>query len=129
METAAALQLLLPTDKRNPSLSLYRDEADQTLHVYYGFELLEKVPADRKHPQYKLLVANLYNAGLKVAHLEEVFECDRKTMRGWGQALQSGDAERLKHALEGREGRRKLTPAIASFITLRGGVRPTSRPL
>ncbi len=34
METDDALQLLLPTDKRNPSLSLYRDEAQQTIHVY-----------------------------------------------------------------------------------------------
>ena len=119
METDAALQLLLPTDKRNPSLSLYRDEVHQSIHVYYGCELLERVPEDRQHPQYKLLVANLYNAGLKVACLEEVFEFDRKTMRGWGQALQSGDAERLKQALEGREGRRKLTPAIAGFITFR----------
>jgi len=119
METDDALQLLLPTDKRNPSLSLYRDEAQQTIHVYYGFELLEKVPEDRKHPQYKLMVANLYNAGLRVASLEEVFGFDRKTMRQWGQALQSGDGERLKQALEGREGRRKLTPAIAGFIEFR----------
>jgi hypothetical protein len=119
MESDHALQLLLPTDKRNPSLSLYRDEAQQSIHVYYGFELLEKVPEDRKHPQYKLMVANLYNAGLKVASLEEIFGFDRKTMREWGQALQSGDGERLKQALEGREGRRKLTPAIVAFIEFR----------
>ncbi len=119
MEVDSALQLLLPTDKRNPSLSLYRDELHQTIHVYYGCELLETVPEDRKHPQFKLLVANLYNAGLKVSRLEEVFEFDRKTIRGWGQALQSGDAQRLKQALEGREGRRKLNPAIASFIEFR----------
>ena len=72
MQTEAALPLLLPTDKRNPALSLYRDEDHKTIHVYYGFELLEKVPEDRHHAQYKLLVANLYNAGLKVASLEEV---------------------------------------------------------
>ena len=119
MQTDAALQLLLPTDKRNPALSLYRDEDHNTIHVYYGFELLEIVPQDRNHAQYKLLVANLYNAGLKVADLEDVFGFDRKTMRGWGLALRSGDAERLKRALEGRESRRKLTPAIVGFIELR----------
>ena len=119
MENDDALQLLLPTDKRNPSLSLYRHEGDKSIHVYYGCELLDKVPENRNHPQYKLLVANLYNAGLKVASLEEAFGFDRKTMRGWGEALRSGDAERLQRALAGREGRRKLSPAIVGFVRFR----------
>ena len=119
MQTDAPLQLLLPTDKRNPSLSLYHHEDHHTIHVYYGMELLEVVPDDRKHLQFKLLVANLYNAGLKVATLEDVFECDRKTMRSWGLALKSGDAQRLTRVLEGREAKRKLTPDISSFIKMR----------
>ena len=119
MQTDAPLQLLLPTDKRNPSFSLYHHEDHHTIHVYYGMELLEVVPDDRKHLQFKLLVANLYNAGLKVATLEDVFECDRKTMRSWGLALKSGDAQRLTRVLEGREARRKFTPDISSFIKMR----------
>jgi hypothetical protein len=119
MQTDAPQQLLLPTDKRNPTFSIYRQEDTHTIHVYYGLELLEVVPDDRNHPQFKLLVANLYNAGLKVASLETAFECDRKTMRSWGLALKSGDAEQLKRALEGREGRRKLTPVISGFIEMR----------
>ena len=116
MDTTCALQLILPTDKRNPSFTLWRDEAQQTIHVYYGFELMEVVPEDRQHLQYKLLVANLYNAGLKVADLEVVFQVDRKTMRAWGEALRAGDAQRLVQVLSGRQGRRKLTPEIQSFI-------------
>lgn len=116
METDYGLQLILPTDKRNPSLTLWRDDQGQTIHVYYGMEVLEVVPDDPEHAQYKLMVANLYNAGLKVAVLEEVFERDRKTMKAWGDALRSGDAWRLAQALAGRQNRRKLTPEIESFI-------------
>lgn len=115
METDG-LQLILPTDKRNPALTLWRDDREQTLHVYYGMELMEVVPDDPEHVQYKLMVANLYNAGLKVSSLEEVFGRDRKTMKAWGDALRSGDVRMLAQALGGRQNRRKLTAEIESFI-------------
>ena len=44
----APLQLILPTDKRNPSFSLYITGDEQAIHVYYGLELMEVVPATRK---------------------------------------------------------------------------------
>ena len=47
------LQLILPTDKRNPSLSLYLSADERAIHVFYGLELLEVVPADRAHVAYK----------------------------------------------------------------------------
>jgi hypothetical protein len=73
MNSTRALQLILPTDKRNPCFTLYQDDTEQRIHVYYGLELLPVVPADRQQVQYKLLVANLYNAGLKVTSLEDLF--------------------------------------------------------
>jgi DNA-binding transcriptional regulator YiaG len=89
------------------------------LHVYYGAELLEVVPEDRRHPAFKLLVARLYNAGVKGVALARTFQVDRKTMQRWGQALQSGDAEQLMRALAGRGGHRKLTPEIRAFARVR----------
>jgi len=75
------LQLILPTDKRNPSFSLYLSADEQSIHVYYGLELLEVVPADREHVAYKMLVARLYNARVRVRTLAEVFQLDPKTIR------------------------------------------------
>ena len=43
------LQLILAPDKRNPSFSLYFCADEATIHVFYGLELLEVVPADREH--------------------------------------------------------------------------------
>ena len=90
---APLLQPVLGTDKGNPIFSVYRQEgAAPSLHVYYGAELLEVVPEDRQHPAFKLLMARLYNAGVKGLALRQNFRVDRKTMRRWGQALQSEDA-------------------------------------
>lgn len=89
------------------------------MHVYYGAELLEVVPENRHHPAFKLLVARLYNAGVKGVELQRRFRVDRKTMQRWGQALQTGDAEQLVRALAGRGGHRKLTPEIRSFVRVR----------
>jgi len=114
------LQPVLGTDKRNPIFSVCRQAGTPAcLHVYYGAELLEVVPEDRQHPAFKLLLARLYNAGVKGVELQRHFRVDRKTMQRWGQALQSGDAQQLVRALAGRGGHRKLTPEIQSFIRMR----------
>ena len=114
------LQPVLGTDKRNPIFSVCRQGGiAPSLHVYYGAELLEVVSEDRQHPAYKLLVARLYNAGVKGLALQRHFQVDRKTMQRWGRALQSGDAEQLVQALAGRGGRRKLTPEIRAFVRVR----------
>jgi hypothetical protein len=115
-QSAGALQLLLPTDKRNPSFTLYLSGDEHDIHVFYGLELLEVVPAQREHIAYKLLVARLYNAGLRVKTLEEVFEVSPKTMRGWGQALRSGKAKDLARVLLGTETCRKRTAAIDQYV-------------
>ena len=114
------LQPVLGTDKRNPVFSVCRQAgAAPSLHVYYGAELLEVVPEDRRHPAFKLLLARLYNAGVHGLVLQRSFRVDRKTMQRWGQALQSGDAQQLLQALAGRGGHRKLTPEIRAFVSVR----------
>lgn len=116
METYTCGQLILGTDKRNPCLEVYQDESEKHLHVYYGFELLEVVPNDRESMRYKLMTAQLYNAGLKVKALEEVLLVNHKTMARWGEAVRSGDPEKLTQVLLGRQSRRKLSSWIEAYI-------------
>ena len=116
MKTNTCGQLILGTDKRNPCLEVYQDESEKHLHVYYGFELLEVVPKDRESMPYKLLTAQLFNAGLKVKALEEVLLVNHKTMRRWGDAVRSGDPEKLVQVLLGRQSRRKLSSWIEAYV-------------
>ena len=113
------LQLVLGADKRNPLVSVYQSEDSQTLHVYYGLELMEVVPDQREHMSYKLLVARLYNAGVKARTLQEVFQADRKTMKRWGEALLEGDPEKLIAVLAGRSRSKKITAEIEGFVRAR----------
>lgn len=119
LDSPEALQLILGPDKRNPCFCLYTDEEENQLHVYYGLELLERVPNDRDSPAYRLLAARLYNAGVRVATLQAVFGLDRKTLRTWGLALRSGDREWLAQVLAGRWGRRKFTVEMESYVRAR----------
>ena len=119
LEATTHLQLILGPDKRNPSFCLYTDAQEKELHVYYGLELLEVLPNDRDSPAYRLLAARLANANVRLATLEAVFGLDRKTMRTWGRALRSGDRDWLAAVLTGRWGRRKLTPALTSYVRTR----------
>ena len=119
IEQTLYLQQILGTDKRNPAFTFCRDAAGQQLHVYYGAQVLQVVPADKSHAEFKLLVARLYNAGLKVKTLVEEFGVSRKTMKRWGDALKSGDPDRLVQALRGRGGHRKLTLEIQSYVRMR----------
>jgi len=111
-------QQILGTDKRNPLFTVYCDKFEE-LHVYYGFELLEVVTADRENPNYKMLLGRLYNAGLNRRVLTETFHVDLKTIRGWGDALRCRDAEQLVRRLAGRRSGRKLTPQIEAYVRLR----------
>ena len=106
MDQLPPLQQILGTDKRNPVFTIYRDANEQILHVYYGGRLLEKVPDDKGDPEYKLLLARLFNAGVKAKALEDVFGVDHKTMKRWGSALKSSDPELLMRVLAGREANR-----------------------
>ena len=91
-------QLILGTDKRNALFTVYEweeDDGEEQLHVYYGLELLEVVPADRNAPSFKMLVGRLYNAGLSRRVLQETFRVDLKTIQHWAAALRSRNGEEL----------------------------------
>lgn len=110
------------TDQRNPVFTVYRAPKAPLagLPVYYGAELLEVVPEDRRHPAFKLLRGRRYNIGVKAVALQQSFGVDRKTMQRWGHALLSDDPEQLVRALAGRGGVRKLTPEIRAFVAAGG---------
>jgi hypothetical protein len=121
MRTTWTGPLLLGTDKRNPLFTVYTHEEGQEeyLHVYYGLELLEVVPADREDPNLKMLVGRLYNAGLKLGVLEQTFQRDGKTIQRWGRALRRRNAEELIRVLEGRQAGRKFSAAIQAYVRVR----------
>ena len=112
-------QLLLGTDKRNPVFTVYEEDSGERLLVFYGFELIEIVNNDSADPSFKLLLARLYNARVKLSTLCETFQVDPKTIRRWGKALLQGDAALLVRVLEGRGVCHKLTPAVENFARLR----------
>ena len=95
MESYHAHQLILPTDKRNPCFTLYATEDQQSIRVFYGLELMEVVPDDPDDMAFKMMVGRLYNAGVMVTTLEDVFKTDRKTIRSWGLAILSRDPDIL----------------------------------
>ncbi len=121
------LQQILGTDKRNPCFTVFRNGADELL-LFYGGELLETLPNDRDHAQYKLMVATLYNAGVNLRSLQETFRVAPKTMRCWGRALEDGDPLELARVLAGRQAKRKLTPEIQAYAKMRfSSIYPENR--
>jgi len=119
LQTPPTGQLLLGTDKRNPVFAVYQDDSGERLLVFYGFELIEIVNNDSADPAFKLLLARLYNARVKLSALCESFQVDPKTIRRWGKALLQGDPAELVRVLEGRGAAHKLTPAVENFARLR----------
>ena len=119
MDFHADCQLILPTDKRNPSLSLCLTKDGQSFQVFYGFECLEVVPNDPEHMAFRMMVGRLYNADIRTATLEEVFNLDRKTIRSWGLAILSRNPNLLARVMLGRAAKQKRTPAIDRFVVRR----------
>ena len=113
------LQPILGTDKKNPVFSVYKHQETDLLHVYYGLELFEVVPDDREDTRFKLMIAHLYNANVKIGALHKAFKVDPKTMKKWGNGLKSGDAQKLSDALAGPSARRILKPEVKEYIRIR----------
>ena len=119
MESYHSYQLILPTDKRNPSFSVYATEDEQQLSVFYGLELFEVVPNDHGQMAFKMLLGRLCNARVQITKLEEVFAVDRKTIRLWAGAILSRDPERLVRVLLGRDVNQKRSLAIDEYVVRR----------
>ncbi len=81
--------------------------------------LLEVVDDNPNSPSFKLLLARLYNAGVKPQSLLETFKIPYTSLRRWGEALKSDDSEKLIRVLAGHQHPRKLTPEILSFSQAR----------
>lgn len=110
------LQLILGADNGN-SFTLFKDNDNNKLHVYFGMGLYEVVENDKNNPEFKLLLARLYNSGVKVKTLIAQFGFSYPTYKRWGDALKSGDKERIYFAFSGQGGgNKKLKPDILAFI-------------
>ncbi len=110
------LQMVIGVDKRNPLFTIFRDLVRKEIQIYYGGALYEVISDNKEDPQFKIMLARLYNGGVCVTKLVENFGYSYPTIRRWGEALKSGDNERLYYALAGRSGHKKLNPEIISFI-------------
>jgi len=115
------LQQLFGVDKKSPVFTLWRTpEREPTeIHLYFGSELMEVVPDDRNSPQWKLMIARLFLAGIKSKKLTERCGPARTTIKRWADALVSGDPQRLVQALAGLGPKRKLTHEVRAFVEMR----------
>jgi len=66
-----------------------------------------------------MMVGRLFNAKVRRATLEDVFDVDRKTIRSWGRAIRSRDPELLARVLLGRGVNQKRTPDIDRYVIRR----------
>ena len=116
------LQKIIGVDKKNPVFTLWQDTGSSgCIHVYFGTELMEVVPDDRNNPQFKLMIARLYLAGIKGKKLTGMFGPARTTIKRWADALAGGDPERLLQAMAGTGPKRKLTVEVIAFVKMRFG--------
>ncbi|MBC8147037.1 MAG: hypothetical protein H8E98_03495 [Bacteroidetes bacterium] len=114
------LQQIIGIDKKNPYFTICKDPTNPGyIYVFFGAAIIEIVPDNKINPQFKLLVARLYNAEVKVTSLIKAFKIARTTMRRWGDALKSEDPKLLFRSLLGQGAPCKLTPEINSFIEVR----------
>lgn len=112
-------QQLLGIDKKNPVFSLSVNPHTNQIHCYYGLDLLEIVPNDKKHIAYKHLAGRLYNAGINLKKLCSVFGFDPRTIKKYGKAVLSDTPEEMIKILMGQEYHRKLTYEIQGYIKAR----------
>ena len=86
------------------------------LSLYIGLAEVERIPFDRDHILFKMLLGRMYNSKYKLDDLVEKFGPSHKTIRLWGKALLSSDLDYIRKVFAGHENKRKITPEIDGFI-------------
>jgi len=113
------LQAIIGTDKKNPHFTIIKDSKNKTILIYFGASLMEVVSDKPDNPEFKHMVARLYNAGVNRKSLTEHFGYSRGTIKRWAEALKSGDPRSIVHALAGQGAPEKLTTEIKSYVSHR----------
>jgi hypothetical protein len=90
----SGLQLIIGADNRN-DFTVYKDISNKQLQIYFGQGLYETIDDYKDNPEYKLLLARLYNSGVRVKTLIDNFGFSYPTYKRWGDALKSGDDQRI----------------------------------
>lgn len=120
MKNMIQFQEILGVDKKNPFFTICKDPSQpEKLLVFFGMSLLEVIDDTPDSPSLKLLLARLYNSGVKTQSILDSFSVAYTSLRRWGDALKSGDAQKLISILSGRQHPRKLTPEIINFSKTR----------
>ena len=66
MEKTIQFQEILGVDKKNPFFTICKDPSQpEKLLVFFGMSLLEVIDDTPDSPSLKLLLARLYNSGVK----------------------------------------------------------------
>jgi len=120
MENTVHFQEILGVDKKNPFFTICKvPEQPGKLLVFFGMSLLEVIDDIPDSPSFKLLLARLYNSGVKTQSILDSFSVAYTSLRRWAEALKSGDTEKLLTILAGRQHPRKLTTEIINFSKTR----------
>jgi hypothetical protein len=85
------------------------------LSLFIGLAEIERMPCDREHIIFKMMIARLYNGKYKLKGLVKTFKVSNKTIRKWGRALLSGDIPQIEKAFGGHNTKRKLTSEIEAY--------------
>ena len=111
------LQPLLGVSKSNPLLEVLiaPDRPDDFL-IHFGMHHLETVRRDPDSVLLKMAAGRFYNAGFDRNRLVAVFPWGRKSIQRFGDALKTGDIERITRVLSGNSGKRKMDRQRERFV-------------
>lgn len=103
--------------KGNPDISVsYANASCSEFDVFFGLALLEKISARKENPEFKMFLGRLHNMRFSGRELERKFKASRSSIARWGNALKSGDMEKIKVALSGQGAEKKLSKQMVTFM-------------
>ena len=96
--------------------------------VWWGLTLVERLQCHGSAFEYKLSAARFYNMRVPSAVLVREYGLARSTVKRYGEALRSGDAERMRRVFSGQGGPRTITVQIDAYVRGRyASLRLTAR--
>ena len=110
--------VLIPAQHSCP-FSLYTDTGDiescTFIELHIGVICLERVPNERSHFLYKMLIARLRLNGFQLKGISKMFNYSENTIRHWADVLRSGSADEVAQ-LFGLMHKGKLSREVRAYV-------------
>ena len=119
------MMVIAKNETKYSDLGVYINKVKYDFYISIGVPLFKNININPEEIGYKIFIAALYNSGVKLSIIKEVFGHDGRTVKKWSEALLTFNVEKIVKAFTGKKLNKLIIPEVIRYAQLRYKDRAT----